>query len=547
MKRQLRLIGLPFLLFSWAVSLSPMRVIADDKGENSGPSLQKRGSDSYWRNWLEQDVAYIITDEERAAFEKLTTDDECLQFTRQFWLRRDPAFTTLENESKNEHYRRLAYANEKYASATLESESNSKHHRRLSYANMQYGVDVPGWRTDRGKMHILLGPPDDVTRANNFSQIWHYGSVPGFSPSKEVVLEFVDKLRSQDYRLTDYRLTMDSTVEALLHWFRKEIHLQESSVQSLENRRWLGSISHPPLIRYKDLETVLNSKLNPDLFFFKYQTAFRKLTDATVLTSIGFQFQSRNLAYQEQSDRSMLATVNIFARVTDSKGYVWEEFEAQIKPESPEPFFKEMLEGTSYYQKAVALRAGLYNLELAVKDLYSGKVGTIYKPLLVPEQGGLTGLDTALSTATDPYEWARLSKEIDKEKVTVAETNAPAFVRYQLVSMSAADSQRREEMIAEIVALGQEATPYLILAITNAPRPVSDNQPVINLPFFSMQVLAKMRSREAVPAIIDFIDRFQETHFYPVFETLRIITGQDFGTDKAKWKNWYERSQRAEK
>jgi len=138
-------------------------------------------------------------------------------------------------------------------------------------------------------------------------------------------LEFVDKLRSHDDRLTDYRLTMDSTVEALLHWFRQEIHLQESCVQLLENRKWLSLISHPPLIRYKDLETVLNSKLNPNLFLFKCQAAFRKLTDATVLTSIGFQVQDRDLTYQQQSDSSMLATVNIFARITDPKGYVWED------------------------------------------------------------------------------------------------------------------------------------------------------------------------------------------------------------------------------
>jgi GWxTD domain-containing protein len=375
MKRQLSLIGPPFLIFFWVVFLSLMKAIGIDKGENSGTStsLERRGSDSYWRNWLEQDVAYIITDEERAAFEKLTGDAECLQFIDQFWLRRDPAFTTPENEFKNEHYRRLAYA------------------------NGQYAVDAPGWSTDRGKIYILLGPPGNIIRADTFSQIWHYDNIPWLSPGKEVALEFVDKLRSHDDRLTDYRLTMDSTVEALLHWFRQEIHLQECCVQLLENRKWLSLISHPPLIRYKDLETVLNSKLNPNLFLFKCQAAFRKLTDATVLTSIGFQVQDRDLTYQQQSDSSMLATVNIFARITDPKGYVWEEFEAQMKSEAPEPFFKEMMEGTSYYQKAVPLRAGLYNLELAVKDLYSGKVGAIYRPLQVPGETDMAQDAAALS------------------------------------------------------------------------------------------------------------------------------------------------------
>ncbi|MCL6506259.1 MAG: GWxTD domain-containing protein, partial [Bryobacteraceae bacterium] len=69
-----------------------------------------------YRKWLEEDVAYIITDEERAAFKRLSTDEEREQFIEQFWLRRDPTPDTAENEYKEEHYRRIAYANERFAS-----------------------------------------------------------------------------------------------------------------------------------------------------------------------------------------------------------------------------------------------------------------------------------------------------------------------------------------------------------------------------------------------------------------------------------------------
>jgi len=67
------------------------------------------------KKWLEQDVVYIITEEEKAAFKRLTTDEERYQFIEQFWLRRDPSADTVENEFRDEHYRRIAYANERFA------------------------------------------------------------------------------------------------------------------------------------------------------------------------------------------------------------------------------------------------------------------------------------------------------------------------------------------------------------------------------------------------------------------------------------------------
>src|SRR6187402_2803487 len=91
-----------------------------------------------FRKWLNEDVFYIITDEERTAFKRLATDDEKQQFIEQFWLRRDPTPDTAENEYKEEHYRRIAYANERYASG------------------------IPGWKTDRGRIYITFGPPAEI-------------------------------------------------------------------------------------------------------------------------------------------------------------------------------------------------------------------------------------------------------------------------------------------------------------------------------------------------------------------------------------------------
>src|SRR5580692_4258604 len=90
-----------------------------------------------YKKWLNEEVIYIISDEERKAFGRLNNDDERENFIEQFWLRRDPTPDTEENEYREEHYRRIAYANETFASG------------------------IPGWKTDRGMIYVKFGPPDD--------------------------------------------------------------------------------------------------------------------------------------------------------------------------------------------------------------------------------------------------------------------------------------------------------------------------------------------------------------------------------------------------
>src|SRR5215216_5294093 len=102
------------------------------KPRNVKPELKKA-----YKDWLDKDVTYIITDEERKAFKKLATDDERERFIEEFWHRRDPDRDTDENEFKEEYYERIAYANEHFASG------------------------IPGWKSDRGRIWIMYGKPDE--------------------------------------------------------------------------------------------------------------------------------------------------------------------------------------------------------------------------------------------------------------------------------------------------------------------------------------------------------------------------------------------------
>src|SRR4051794_29649080 len=147
-----------------------------------------------YRKWLNEDVAYIITDEERTAWKRLQTDEEREQFIEQFWLRRDPTPDTVENEYKEEHYRRIAYANDHYASG------------------------IPGWKADRGRIYIMYGPADEIeshpsggsyerpqeegggqTSTFPFEQ-WRYRYLEGIGTN--IIIEFVDTTMSGKYRMT---------------------------------------------------------------------------------------------------------------------------------------------------------------------------------------------------------------------------------------------------------------------------------------------------------------------------------------------------------
>ena len=153
-----------------------------------GDTLPKKliavGADPY-RKWLNEDVAYIITDEERAAFKKLQTDEEHEHFIEQFWLRRDPTPGTAENEFKEEHYRRIAY----------------------TVAHFTPASGLPGWKTDRGRVYITYGPPDEIESHPNGDaahafpyEQWMYKLIAGVGTN--VIVEFDDPNRNGEYHMT---------------------------------------------------------------------------------------------------------------------------------------------------------------------------------------------------------------------------------------------------------------------------------------------------------------------------------------------------------
>ncbi|MEW5975706.1 MAG: GWxTD domain-containing protein [Acidobacteriota bacterium] len=382
--------------------LSGSSLLADKKKDkDKEKSLRQETSDQYLKKWLNQDVIYIITDEEKAAFKRLTTDEERYQFIEQFWLRRDPSPDTVENEMRDEHYRRIAYSNERFASGK------------------------PGWKTDRGRIYITWGPPDQIeshpsggsylrppeegggTTSTFPFEIWRYRYLEGEGLGNEVLIEFVDPTMSGEYRMT-----MDpSEKDALLYVPNAGLTDLEAmglaskadrfnrtdgtrlgealggrgiAYNQFERLQRFVAVQRPPEIKFKDLETVVNTKLSYNLLPFDFRTDFIKITDDTVLTPVTIQLHHKDMTFQNK-DGVHRAVVNIYGRISTITGRVAQVFEDVVSVDSPDSLFKRTLEGSSRYQKSVPLRSGLYKLELVLKDLNSGNVGTIYKGVNVPK------------------------------------------------------------------------------------------------------------------------------------------------------------------
>ncbi len=396
------LLSLCFLLPSLSLSADKDKEKQNPKRDKEREkSLKRETSDQYLKKWLEQDVVYIITDEERKAFKQLTTDEERYQFIEQFWLRRDPTPDTVENEFRDEHYRRIAYANERFASGK------------------------PGWKTDRGRIYITWGPPDQIEshpsggsymrpqeegggETSTFPfETWRYRYIEGQDLGNEVIIEFVDPTMSGEYRIT-----MDpSEKDALLYvpgagltdmeamgmaskadrFTRTDgTHLgtsmggQPASMNEFSRLAQYTALMKPPSIKFKDLETVVNTKLSYNLLPFDFRTDFIKITEDTVMTPITIQMQNKDLTFQNK-EGVQRAVVNIFGRITTLTGRVAQQFEDVVTAEAPESLFKQTLDKKSLYQKSVPLHPGLYKLELVLKDLNSNNIGTVYRGFTVPK------------------------------------------------------------------------------------------------------------------------------------------------------------------
>jgi len=354
--------------------------------------------ESAYKKWLTDEVPYIITDDERAAFKKFSTDDEREQFVEQFWERRNPNPGSPENEFKEEYYRRIAYANEHYASG------------------------IPGWRTDRGRIYIMYGPPDEneshpsggsyvrppeegggETATYPFEK-WRYRYIDGIGTN--IILEFVDTTMTGEYHLT-----MDpGEKDALLHVPGAGLTQLEAMGMADKSDRFTRSdgmtigesmggnpesyneftrldlyakIFKPPAVKFKDLKAVVTSRLSAQLLPFDVRTDFIRVTEESVLTPVTIQVSNRDLQFDNKGG-VMHAVLDVFGQLSTLGGRIASTFEDSMVLDVPENDFQRYVDRKSVYQKVVPLRPGQYKLSVVLKDDINGHMGSIELGIRVP-------------------------------------------------------------------------------------------------------------------------------------------------------------------
>jgi len=408
-----------FVVFSLAAVVSGSALIAQDSGKPATSSsanpetiakpltkrqLAKKQRDlekelaGPWKKWMNEDVSYIITDEEKQSFKRLKTDEERQSFVESFWLRRDPTPDTEENEYKEEHYRRIAYANDHYASG------------------------IPGWKTDRGMIYIKYGAADEIeshpsggsyerpmeegggeTSTYPFEQ-WRYRWIEGVGTN--VIIEFVDTTMSGEYHIA-----LDpAEKDALLYVPGAGLTMSEQMGMSDKTARFnrtdgthLGTGNQPlsesqneftrleryanlmkaPAIKFKDLDAVVNSNIRYNTLPMQVRTDYIRVTDATVYANVMVQFKNADLNYSTK-DKIAKANINIYGRITTLTRRSVNWFEDTVTSELPSEMLQQAMNGSQIYSKRVPLAPGTYRLNIVAKDLVGNTMNTFETALVVP-------------------------------------------------------------------------------------------------------------------------------------------------------------------
>jgi GWxTD domain-containing protein len=350
-----------------------------------------------YTTWINEEVLYIITKEEHDAFLRLTTNEEREQYIEDFWRRRNPDPDSPENAYREEHYRRIAYTNERFSSG------------------------IPGWKTDRGHIYILWGPPDEIdshasggtydrpaqqgggTTTTYPWELWRYRHLEDIGDNIEI--EFVDTTGSGEYHITMDPGEKDAlakvpgaglSIGEQLGIYSKAQRFSNTNGTTLpvpmgglsagmdefENLDRYIKVQRPPE-HFKDLTEMVDVRILRNQIHMDYRFDFLRVTHDSVLVPITLQVSNRDLSFKGK-DGVQSAVLNLYGRITTLSGRVVQTFENVVTCDFPDSLFQSSVDPSSIYQKSVPLRSGLYRLDVVLKDAQSGNVGVIDAALRVP-------------------------------------------------------------------------------------------------------------------------------------------------------------------
>ena len=346
------------LLTSYS-TLGQTRSAAPDNASDAESYALRAGLNHPYFDWLTHDVPYIISPEERAAFLQLVNDDARDLFIEQFWQRRSPEPDSQDNSFKSEHYRRLIYSDEHFSTGS-----------------------APGWRTDRGRIYIQWGQPDEIESnepvADRRVETWRYRYLEGIG--ENVSLRFADLGLPNGYRLM---LQPDERSHLFQAAVSDSCSNETDCADSIRGLLELDADDSPKFTsRFKELEGAIVARAELDDVPFSYHFDSIPATPFTTLVPVtieipSFEFQAR------RGDPGQAIQFHLFLRITDSMGQVVETFEDSVS--SVAGLSEAKVSGRIIIvQKSIALRPGSYVAAIAVGNPELKTIGTAYTELAVP-------------------------------------------------------------------------------------------------------------------------------------------------------------------
>jgi GWxTD domain-containing protein len=402
-----------FFIFSilpaGAQKSKPAPKTVDNAAQQKEKSKKAETDRGVLKGWADE-VAYIITDNERKAFKKLTTDEERESFTENFWLVRDPSPDTPENEFRDQFYERIDYANDHFTSG------------------------VAGMRTDRGRMYILNGPPDEIVshpsggsydrpaeegggRTNTFPfETWRYRHLDNRSQSENVIYEFVDSTMSGEYRLeydpgakdalkhvpgvglTDAEVALGldkgdrpNKTNQILDGMSAPIPQNTYGNSEFDILQKYNEAYKVADVRYKDLLVPASTRLSTNPLPYKVQAHYIKLTSDSVRTLITIELLTKDLAFKPENG-GQVASAHVTGVVyrSDNRRMSGSSFSQDINVQfASEKALKAALDRPNLYQVTTYLAPGRYKLHLTVEDKNSQSIkidDVLLSPPRIPDQ-----------------------------------------------------------------------------------------------------------------------------------------------------------------
>ena len=378
----------------------PMKRPLSDKEKREQQKNLRQELKGVYKKWVDEDVWWIITDQEMQAFKSLSNDEERDQFIENFWLRRNPNPDSPENEYREEHYARIAYANEHFAAGK------------------------PGWRTDRGHIYIAYGKPDNIDShpsggsydrpmeegGGNTStfpfEIWHYRYIEGIGDNIDI--EFVDTCMCGDYHMTIDRSEKDAlkhtpgagqTLYEQMGMAKQADRMsggleqlgtgpmsQQQQSKQFDRLDTFAKLSAPPVIKFKDMESFMTTSkiLTGPPFLFDVRTDYVKVTNDTILVPVTLQIRNSDITFNNK-DGVAMGTVNILGRVSNLNHKPIQTFEDTVAVQVPTELLARKRNDLSVYWKSLPLRPGLYKVDIVIKDVNNpDHIGRWQRSLNVP-------------------------------------------------------------------------------------------------------------------------------------------------------------------